>query len=140
MDETHLIRHDEIRFRGPHHAGDQARLAEQFLASMPGVMFAKKRGPLCVEVEYNLKGVCHQTMRMALQQAGFHLDAALMEKIKCAFVDYTEQNRREAHGLDPIDLPPQKFQSKMEDALLDQQRMREQTPPEQPDDPWRHYL
>ena len=118
MDQNRLIRRDEIRFRGPHFAGNQAQAAERFLSEMDGVIFARKRRPLCVEVEYDLRGICHRSIRTALQQAGFHLDAALLEKIKCALIDYTEQNRREAHGLDQFDVPCQKFRSRQELSLI----------------------
>ncbi|MFO7581021.1 hypothetical protein [Guyparkeria sp.] len=137
MDEKQLIKTHEIWFRGPHHEGEQARHAEHFARWLPGVISARRRGPFCLEVEYDLSIICLKALRRILQEAGFHLDAALMEKLKCALVDYTEQNQREALGLDGCSMPAQKNRASGEASVI---RDRHEDIPERPDDPWRHYL
>jgi hypothetical protein len=138
MDDKQLIKRHEVWFRGPHHEGEQARAAERYVRWFPGVLSARKRGPRCLEVEYDLSVICHQAIRLALGEAGFHLDAALMEKLKCALVDYMEQNQREALGIEGCALPTQQYRASGETSVV-RDRHHEQAP-EQADDPWRHYL
>ena len=138
MDDKQLIKTHEIWFRGPHQEGEPARAAAQFARWLPGVIEARRRGPHCLEVEYDLAGICLKAIRKALQAAGFHLDAALMEKLKCALVDYTEQNQREALGLDGCNLPPQRYRATGEAGVIRERHAEEGG--ESPDDPWRHYL
>ncbi|MDG4867521.1 hypothetical protein P8631_05860 [Guyparkeria sp. 1SP6A2] len=139
MDDKQLIKMHEIWFRGPHHEGEQARQAEPFARWLPGVVSARRRGPRCLEVEYDLSVICLRTIRQALQSAGFHLDAALMEKLKCALVDYTEQTQRESLGLEGCNLPTQKYRPAGDPHLV-RDRLQHGEIPENPDDPWRHYL
>ncbi|MFI9654266.1 hypothetical protein ABGV17_06000 [Guyparkeria sp. GHLCS8-2] len=138
MEDKQLIKMHEIWFRGPHQEGEPARAAESFARWLPGVIAAKRRGPLCLEVEYELSVICLKVIRQALQAAGFHLDAALLEKLKCALVDYTEQNQREALGLDGCNLPPQKYRPTGEASLVRDRPAEDQG--DRSDDPWRHYL
>ena len=138
MDEKQLIKTHEIWFRGPHQEGEPARAAEHFARWLPGVVEARRRGPLCLELEYDLAAICLKSIRMALQAGGFHLDAALMEKLKCALVDYTEQNQREALGLEGCNLPLQKYRATGEAGVIRDRHHEESA--ERPDDPWRHYL
>ncbi|HSH85128.1 MAG TPA: hypothetical protein VK979_08235 [Guyparkeria sp.] len=139
MDGKQLIKLHEIWFRGPHQEGEQARAAEKFACWLPGVIAARRRGPYCLAVEYDLSVICLKAIRQAIQAAGFHLDAALMEKLKYALVDYTEQNQREALGLGGCDPPLQKYRAAGE-AVLMRERHAAEDSGESPDDPWRHYL
>ena len=138
MEDKQLIKMHEIWFRGPHPEGEPARAAEAFACWLPGVIAARRRGPLCLEVEYDLSGICLKAIREALQASGFHLDAALLEKLKCALVDYTEQNQREALGLEGCNLPPQKYRPTGEAGLVRERHVEDQG--DRSDDPWRHYL
>ena len=138
MEDKQLIKMHEIWFRGPHQEGEPARAAESFARWLPGVIAAKRRGPLCLEVEYDLSVICLKVIRQALQAAGLHLDAALLEKLKCALVDYTEQNQREALRLDGCNLPLQKYRATGEAGVIRDRHPEESA--ERPDDPWRHYL
>ncbi|MCL7750006.1 hypothetical protein LV475_00080 [Guyparkeria hydrothermalis] len=138
MEDKQLIKMHEIWFRGPHQEGEPARAAEAFARWLPGVIAARRRGPLCLEVEYDLSGICLKAIRQALQASGFHLDAALLEKLKCALVDYTEQNQREALGLDGCNLPPQKYRPTGEAGAVRERHVEDQG--DRSDDPWRHYL
>ncbi len=138
MEDKQLIKMHEIWFRGPHQEGEPARAAESCARWLPGVIAAKRRGPLCLEVEYDLSTICLKVIRHALQSSGFHLDAALLEKLKCALVDYTEQNQREALGLDGCNMPPQKYRPTGEAGLVRDRLAEDQG--DRSDDPWRHYL
>ncbi|HER19780.1 MAG: hypothetical protein JXJ30_06435 [Halothiobacillaceae bacterium] len=138
MDEKHRIKTNEIWFRGPHEEGEPARVAESVARWFPGVVEAKRRGPFCLEVEYDLAATCLKSIRRALQTAGFHLDAALMEKLKCALVDYSEQAQRETLGLEDGNLPMQKYRATGEAGVSRDRHLDEGV--EGPDDPWRHYL
>ena len=138
MEDKQLIKMHEIWFRGPHEEGEPARAAESFARWLPGVVAARRRGPLCLEVEYDLSTICLKAIRQALLASGVHLDAALLERLKWALVDYTEQNQREALGWDGCNLPTQKYRPTGEEGVSVERHADDRG--ERPDDPWRHYL
>ncbi len=132
-----LIKYREIWFRGPHHQGAQATGAAEYIQHVPGVIHASARSGTCLHVEYDLRYICLRVVRRHLQLAGFHLDAALLEKLKIALLEYAEENQRESLGLEGCQLPTQAFTQTPETRLV--AGKRSVSAPERSDDPWRHY-
>lgn len=132
-----LIKQREIWFRGPHHHGAQAPGAAEYIIHVPGVCYASARSGTCLHVEYDLRRICLRVLRRHLQLAGFHMDAALLEKLKIALIEYSEENQREAMGLEGCPLPTQAFKPTTETRLVSGKRGH--STPERSDDPWRHY-
>lgn len=131
-----LIKFREIWFRGPHHDGAQAAGAAAFIVHLPGVVDAQARSGACLHVEYDLRTICLRVLRRHLQLAGFHLDAALLEKLKIALIEYAEENQREALGLEGCQMPTQAFRP----TIATQPNHRKHPDNlDRPDDPWRHY-
>jgi len=132
-----LVKQREIWFRGPHHHGAQANGAAEYIQHVPGVIHASARSGTCLHVEYDLRKICLRVVRRHLQLAGFHMDAALLEKLKIALIEYAEENQREAMGLEGCPLPTQAVRPTPETKVM--AAKRNQSSPERSDDPWRHY-
>lgn len=132
-----LLKQREVWFRGPHHQGAQAHGAAEFIIQVPGVCYASARSGTCLHVEYDLRQICLRVLRRHLQLAGFHMDSALLEKLKLALIEYSEENQREALGLEGCTLPTQAFKPTPETRLVSSKR--HPSAPERSDDPWRHY-
>ncbi|HUX82381.1 MAG TPA: hypothetical protein VMV35_06055 [Halothiobacillus sp.] len=139
MDHSALIKQREIRFRGPHHHGDQSSGATVFLGHLPGVIKAERLDAWCLTVNYDVQKICLRVIRRHLQLAGFHLDASLLVKMKLALIEYAEQNQRELMGLENFPLPTRPYQTSSEHLSIHQLNMHPPAIPEHSDDPWRHY-
>lgn len=139
MDNKQLIKQREIRFRGPHHHGDQSTGACAFLEHLPGIIKTERQDAWCLSVVYDVQKICLRVVLRHLQLAGFHLDASLMVKLKLAMIEYAEENQRETLGLTNCPLPTQPFRPSAEQNMPDA-KVRPPTIPERSDDPWRHYL
>ncbi|MBD3814889.1 MAG: hypothetical protein IE913_00180 [Halothiobacillus sp.] len=140
MGSSERIKHREITFRGPHHNGDQAAGACAFAVHLDGVQDAQPKNPACMWVEYDLQMICLKVLRRHLQLAGFHLDASLLNKLKIALIEYSEENQREAMGLGNCPMPNQAFKPTAEQLSACQRFSRHQGSTERGDDPWQHYL
>lgn len=140
MDQATLVKQREIRFRGPHHHGDQSSGATIFLGHLPGVIRAERLDAWCLSVHYDVQKICLRVIRRHLQLAGFHLDASLLVKMKLALIEYAEQNQRELLGLENCPLPTRPYQTSAEHSAAQRHKIHPPSIPERSDDPWRHYL
>ncbi|MDA3875980.1 MAG: hypothetical protein PF483_02710 [Halothiobacillus sp.] len=140
MDHSTLIKQREIRFRGPHHHGDQSSGASAFICHLPGVIKAERLDAWCLGVHYDVQKICLRVILRHLQLAGFHLDASLLVKLKLALIEYAEQNERELLGLESCPMPTRPYRPSAEHLTAQQHKIRPPAIPERSDDPWRHYL
>jgi len=105
MDTEDLIKHRDIRFRGPHELANQAEVAAELLGELPGVLDARELSPFVVHVTYDIRKVDLRVLVRHLQIEGFHLDNALLEKLRLALIEYAEDAQRSSLGLQGCPLP-----------------------------------
>ncbi len=140
MDSAKVVKTREITFRGPHHQGNQAAGACAFVVYLPGVQRAQSKHAACMQVDYDLRCICLRVLRRHLQLAGFHLDASLLNKLRTALIEYSEENQREEWGLGDCAMPNQAFRPTVDQLSACARFTKPPAAPERSDDPWRHYL
>lgn len=98
MDE--LLKHRELHFSPLHPDPEQARSAMLLLSDLAGVESIHQLDAQRLSISYRVNLVTLQMIEEALLEVGFHLDNALMVKLKRALVYYTEDAQRSNLGCD----------------------------------------
>lgn len=128
-----LIRTREIRFRGPHPAGDQAGSAVLLLNDIDGILRAEVGARDLVVVTYTLDLITLEVIEGLLAEFGYHLDNSLLIKLKRTIYYYSEDCMRVNHGIEceeGINC----------NAKILANRYRQRTPRTGLPDHWRKYL
>jgi len=95
-----LLKHREIHFSPLHPDPNQARSAMLLLSDLEGVETIHQLQPHRLNISYRVDRLSLQMIEEALLEVGFHLDNALMAKLKRALVYYTEETQRSNLGCD----------------------------------------
>ena len=98
INDNDVVKHREIHFTGPHGSNNQALCAEQLLLQAEGIEIAKALSPTLLKVSYHLQFFTFATLEKVLSELGFHLDNSLLQKLKRAVYQYTEDVQRENFG------------------------------------------
>lgn len=93
-----LIKHREVVFAELHPDSQQAHTAASALADAPGVMRAEPLSPTVLSISYDLLQISLEQIESALTEAGYHLSAKMLFKIKRALYYYTEETERANNG------------------------------------------
>ena len=93
-----LIKQREIVFSPLHPDRNQAHSAALILIGVDGVQHAAPLSPVRLLVRYDIRQITLAIIEEALREVGFHLDNALLLKLKRALYDYTEETERANHG------------------------------------------
>ncbi|MFP4294748.1 MAG: hypothetical protein ACOC00_01980 [Halothiobacillaceae bacterium] len=134
MDSEDLIKHRDIRFRGPHELADQASEAARRLADLPGVLDARALSSTVLHLTYDIRKICIRMLLRHIQIEGFHLDNALLEKLRLALIEYAEDAQRGCLG---VQVCPQPVRVNRPPPT---EPTRPPHPPEGEEEHWRHYL
>jgi len=97
-DNNDAIKHREIHFAEPHSSGNQALCAEKILLKAEGIEHTEVISPTLLKIEYHLQFFTFSTLENVLSELGFHLDNSLLQKLKRAVYEYTEDVQRENFG------------------------------------------
>jgi len=93
-DSDSLIKVREIAFCPLHPDKNQAGTATQLLGDCDGVSRAERLSETRVRVSYDIRQATLEAIEGLLQDFGFHLDNALIYRMRRALVNYLEQTQR----------------------------------------------
>jgi len=87
-----------IAFQGPHWDEGQAMHASELLHKGRGILEATPLDPLHLVVRYDLRTINFREIEAALQEVGFHMDNSLLQKLRRALYEYTDDTQRANWG------------------------------------------
>jgi hypothetical protein len=90
----------EIAFCSLHPDKNQAGTAAQLLRDCEGVQSAERMSDIRLRVTYDIRHATLEAVEDLLEEFGFHLDNALIQRMRRALVHYTEQTQRMNMGCD----------------------------------------
>lgn len=99
-DSDSLIKVREIAFSALHADKNQAGTAIQLLQDCDGVDKVERLSDTRLRVSYNIRNATLEAIEGLLQDFGFHLDNALVYRMRRALVSYMEQTQRSNMGCD----------------------------------------
>lgn len=88
-----LVKTRDILFRAHHPDPDQARTAQLLLDGIEGVRSAEALDPVHLRVTYNLPQVSLRVIEDSLAELGFHLEGSLLQRMRRALIDYSEETQ-----------------------------------------------
>ena len=91
---TNFTKQRDVMFNPLHDDKNQARTASQMLIDLDGVEFAKVITETHLVIRYDLRYFTLADIEELLATVGFHLDNALLIKLKRALYRYTEDTER----------------------------------------------
>ncbi len=100
-----LLKQREIRFCRLHPDTAQAHSASLVLSDLEGIHHVQPMETYQLIVSYDVSVITLNLIEEVLVELGFHLDNSLMNKLKRALYDYTEETQRANLGLDEARSP-----------------------------------
>ncbi len=97
-----LLKHRDIRFRGPSDPALNARSALPILGEVDGIHKTSLRDKMTLHLTYDLATITLEQIETALQEVGFHLDNSLISRFRRALYYFTEENERSNRGLSKL--------------------------------------
>jgi hypothetical protein len=89
-----LAKQREIAFCTLHADKDQAATAVSLLEDLDGMDAVERISPALIRVRYQINHVCLADIEDLLADRGFHLDNALIHRMRRALVHYMEETQR----------------------------------------------
>jgi len=89
-----LKKQREIAFCSLHPDSDQAGTAAAFLGDLEGIDAVERLSETSVRVSYQINHVCLDDIESLLVDRGFHLDNSIMQRMRRALINYTEETQR----------------------------------------------
>lgn len=99
-EDSTLIKHREIGFRGPHSDPHQAHSALLLLSDVQGIVNLHLIDPQRISIAYDIRLLTLQEIESALSEVGFHIDNHLLYRLQRALYDYTESTQRANLGIE----------------------------------------
>lgn len=89
-----MIKQRDILFHPLHPGPEPARAATLLLHDVDGIHHVEASTGTRLQVRYDLRLITLDEIETALREVGFHLDNALLIKLKRALYHYTEETER----------------------------------------------